>query len=204
GHEQYTRNMVTGASTADCAVILLDARKGVLTQTRRHSYLVWLLGLRHVAVAVNKMDLVDYSEERFQEIERQYGAFAERLGLEEFTLIPVSALRGENVVERSEAMPWYAGPTLLEYLATVEVDQERMQDAPFRLPVQWVNRPSSDFRGYAGTVAGGQVAPGDRVIVLPGGRQTTVTRLAAFDGDLEPGVAGQAVAVTLAARVDVS
>ena len=147
GHEQYTRNMVTGASTADCAVILLDARKGVLTQTRRHSYLVWLLGLRHVAVAVNKMDLVDYSEERFHEIERQYGAFAERLGLEEFTLFPVSGLRGDNIIERSDAMPWYDGPTLMEYLETVEVDQERMQDAPFRLPVQWVNRPSSDFRG---------------------------------------------------------
>ena len=155
GHEQYTRNMVTGASTADCALILLDARKGVLTQTRRHSYLVHLLGIRHVAVAVNKMDLVDYSEERFGEIERQYGAFAEQLGLEEFTLIPLSALRGDNVTERSEEMPWYTGPTLMEYLETVEVDQERMQDAPFRLPVQWVNRSSSEFRGFAGTVAGG-------------------------------------------------
>jgi bifunctional enzyme CysN/CysC len=136
GHEQYTRNMVTGASTADCALILLDARKGVLTQTRRHSYIVHLLGIRNVALAVNKMDLVDYAEERFREIERQYGAFAEQLGLEEFTLIPVSALRGENVIERSEAMAWHDGPTLLEYLETVEVDQERMQDMPFRLPVQ--------------------------------------------------------------------
>ncbi len=204
GHEQYTRNMVTGASTADCAVILLDARKGVLTQTRRHSYLVWLLGLRHIAVAVNKMDFVDYSEERFHEIERQYGAFAERLGLEEFTLTPVSALRGENVLERSEAMPWYDGPTLMEYLETVEVDQERMQDAPFRLPVQWVNRPSSDFRGYAGTVAGGQIAPGERVVVLPAGIESTVERVVTFDGDLELGVAGQAVTLTLADEIDVS
>jgi bifunctional enzyme CysN/CysC len=204
GHEQYTRNMVTGASTADCAVILLDARKGVLTQTRRHSYLVWLLGLRHVAVAVNKMDLVDYSEERFHEIERQYGKFAERLGLEEFTLIPVSGLRGDNVLERSEAMPWYDGPTLMEYLEAVEIDQERMQDAPFRLPVQWVNRPSSDFRGYAGTVAAGQVAPGDRIAVLPAGVETTVERVVSFEGDLELGVAGQAVTLTLADEIDIS
>src|SRR5437868_689237 len=157
GHEQYTRNMVTGASTADCALILLDARKGVLTQTRRHSYLVWLLGIRHVMVAVNKMDLVEFSEDRFHEVDRQYGAFAKQLGLEEFTVIPVSALRADNVPERSEAMPWYVGPTLMEYLETVEVDQERMQDAPFRLPVQWVNRSSSEFRGFAGMVAGGRV-----------------------------------------------
>src|SRR5262249_49528442 len=162
------------------------------------------LGIRHVAVAVNKMDLVDYSEERFREIECEYGAFAEQLGLEEFTLIPLSALHGENVVERSGVMPWHDGPTLMEYLETVEVDQERMQDAPFRLPVQWVNRPSPDFRGFAGTVAGGQVAPGDRVVVLPRGTETTVARLAAFDGDLERGVAGQAVTLTLADEIDVS
>ena len=204
GHEQYTRNMVTGASTADCALILLDARKGVLTQTRRHSYLVWLLGIRHVALAVNKMDLVEYSEERFREIEREYGAFAEQLGLEDFTLIPLSALHGENVVERSGAMPWHAGPTLMEYLETVEVDQERMQDAPFRLPVQWVNRPSSDFRGFAGTVAGGRVAPGDRVVVLPRGTETTVKRLVTYGGDLERAVAGQAITLTLADEIDVS
>ncbi|HET9114809.1 MAG TPA: sulfate adenylyltransferase subunit CysN [Gaiellaceae bacterium] len=204
GHEQYTRNMVTGASTADCALILLDARKGVLTQTRRHSYLVWLLGIRHVALAVNKMDLVEYSEERFREIEREYGAFAEQLGLEDFTLIPLSALHGENVVERSGAMPWHDGPTLMEYLETVEVDQERMQDAPFRLPVQWVNRPSSDFRGFAGTVAGGRVAPGDRVVVLPRGTETTVKRLVTYGGDLERAVAGQAITLTLADEIDVS
>jgi bifunctional enzyme CysN/CysC len=204
GHEQYTRNMVTGASTADCALLLLDARKGVLTQTRRHSYLVHLLGIRHVAVAVNKMDLVDFSRERFRDIELEYGLFARQLGLDDFTLIPMSALRGDNVVERSEAMPWHDGPTLLEYLETVEVDQERMQDAPFRLPVQWVNRPSPEFRGFAGTVAGGSVSPGDRVVVLPSGRETTVARVVTFDGDVERGVAGQAVTLTLADEVDVS
>jgi len=204
GHEQYTRNMVTGASTADCAVILVDARKGVLTQTRRHSYLVWLLGIRHVAVAVNKMDLVDFSAQRFAEIEHAYRAFGEQLGLEEVTVIPMSALRGDNVVERSEAMPWYGGPTLMEYLETVEVDQERMQDAPFRLPVQWVNRPSSDFRGFAGTIAGGSVQPGDRVVVLPRGLETTVDRVVTFDGDLDRAVAGQAVTLTFADEIDVS
>ena len=204
GHEQYTRNMVTGASTADCAVILLDARKGVLTQTRRHSYLVSLLGIRHVAVALNKMDLVDFSEERFREIEASYRAFAAQLGLEEVTVIPMSALRGDNVTEATDAMPWYDGPTLMGYLEAVEVDQERMQDAPFRLPVQWVNRPSSDFRGFAGTIAAGSVAPGDRVVVLPRGQETSVARVVAFDGDLERAVAGQAVTLTLADEVDVS
>jgi len=204
GHEQYTRNMVTGASTADCAVILVDARKGVLTQTRRHSYLVSLLGIHHVAVAVNKMDLVDFSRQRFREIEGDYREFGAQLGLEEITVIPMSALRGDNVVERSEEMPWYRGPTLMEYLETVEVDQERMQDAPFRLPVQWVNRPSSDFRGFTGTIAGGSVEPGNRVVVLPRGQETTVDRIVAFDGDLERAVAGQAVTLTLADEIDVS
>jgi bifunctional enzyme CysN/CysC len=204
GHEQYTRNMVTGASTADCAVILVDARKGVLTQTRRHSYLVWLLGIRHVVVAVNKMDLAGFSEERFGEIEDEYRDFASQLGLEHVSLIPLSALRGDNVVERSDEMAWYSGPTLMEYLETVEVDQERMQDAPFRLPVQWVNRPSSDFRGFTGTVAGGSVSPGDRVVVHPRGQETTVERVVTYDGDLDRGVAGQAVTLTLADEIDVS
>jgi len=204
GHEQYTRNMVTGASTADCALILLDARKGVLTQTRRHSYLVHLLGIHHVAVAVNKMDLVGFSRQRFREIEDEYGEFARQLGFEEFTLIPMSALQGDNVVERSRAMPWHEGPTLLEYLEAVEVDAERMQNAPFRLPVQWVNRPSSDFRGFAGTIAGGSVGPGDRVVVLPSGRETTVARVHTFEGDLDRAVAGQAVTLTLADEIDVS
>jgi bifunctional enzyme CysN/CysC len=204
GHEQYTRNMVTGASTADCAVILLDARKGVLTQTRRHSYLVSLLGIRHVALAVNKMDLVDFSEERFREIEAGYREFARQLGVEEVTCIPLSALRGDNVVEGSEATPWYGGPTLLEYLETVEVDAERMQAAPFRFPVQWVNRPNLDFRGFAGTIAGGSVAPGDRVVVQPSGRESGVVRIVTFEGDLERAVAGQAVTLVLADEVDVS
>jgi bifunctional enzyme CysN/CysC len=204
GHEQYTRNMVTGASTADCAVILLDARKGVLTQTRRHSYLVSLLGIRHVALAVNKMDLVDFSQERFAEIELEYLAFARQLGLEEVTCIPLSALRGDNVVTSSESTRWYRGPTLMGYLEAVEVDQERMQAGPFRLPVQWVNRPNLDFRGFAGAIAGGSVAPGDRIVVQPSGRESSVERIATFDGDLELAVAGQAVTLVLADEIDVS
>jgi bifunctional enzyme CysN/CysC len=196
--------MVTGASTADCAVILVDARKGVLTQTRRHSYLVSLLGIRHVAVAVNKMDLLDYSEERFREIERDYRVLASQLAFDEVTCIPLSALRGDNMIERSDAMPWYGGPTLMEYLETVEVDQERMQYAPFRLPVQWVNRPDLDFRGFAGTIAAGSVAPGERVVVVPSGRESTVDRIVTFDGDLDRAVAGQAVTLTLADEIDVS
>jgi bifunctional enzyme CysN/CysC len=204
GHEQYTRNMVTGASTADCAVILLDARKGVLTQTRRHSYLVWLLGIHHVAVAVNKMDLVGFSQDRFAEIERDYLTFARQLGLEEVTCIPLSALRGDNVVSPSEATPWYGGPTLMQYLETVEVDQERMQAGPFRFPVQWVNRPNLDFRGFAGTIAGGSVAPGDAIVVLPSGRESTVERIVTFDGESERAVAGQAVTLVLADEIDVS
>jgi bifunctional enzyme CysN/CysC len=204
GHEQYTRNMATGASTADCAVILIDARRGVLTQTRRHSYIVSALGIRHVALAVNKMDLVGFSQERFAEIEAKYRAMAAEVGLRDFHCIPVSALRGDNVTSRSERAPWYAGPTLLEYLDTVEIDQERMQAAPFRLPIQWVNRPNLDFRGFSGTIAGGSVRPGDRVRVLPGGQESAVRRVVTFDGDLESAVAGQAVTLTLADEIDVS
>jgi bifunctional enzyme CysN/CysC len=204
GHEQYTRNMVTGASTADCAVILVDARKGVLTQTRRHSYLVSLLGIQHVALAVNKIDLVGYSADRFREIEEDYRAFAAGIGVDEITCIPVSALLGDNVVGRSEQTPWYSGPTLLDYLESVEVDQERMERAPFRLPVQLVSRPDADFRGFAGTVSGGTVKPGDRVRVLPSGRETAVERVVTADGDLAEAVAGQAVTLTLTDEVDVS
>ncbi len=197
--------MVTGASTADCAVILLDARKGVLTQTRRHSYIVSLLGIRHVAVAVNKMDLVDFSEERFRrDRARSTSTFARQLGIEDVTFIPLSALRGDNVVETSSAMPWYSGPTLMQYLEAVEVDQERLQAAPFRFPVQWVNRPNLDFRGFTGTVAGGSVASGDRIVVLPSGRESTVARIVTFDGDLERAVAGQAVTLVLSDEIDVS
>src|SRR6056297_873802 len=163
GHEQYTRNMVTGASTADAAVILVDARQGVLTQTRRHSYLVSLLGIRHVALAINKMDLVDYSQDRFEEILAEDAEFAEKIGIEDFTSIPVSALKGENIVKPRAEMGWYHGPTLIGYLETVEVDDEAMQSAPFRLPVQWVNRPDSSFRGFAGMISSGVIRPGDRI-----------------------------------------
>src|SRR6195952_1268974 len=159
GHEQYTRNMITGASPADCAVVLIDARKGVLTQTRRHSYLVSLIGIRHIVLAVNKMDLVDYSAERFAEIEDAYRAFASEIGVHDVTAIPLSGLTGANVVEPSDAMPWYAGPTLMQYLESVELDEERMRLAPFRMPVQWVNRPDLDFRGFPGTIAGGPMPP---------------------------------------------
>jgi bifunctional enzyme CysN/CysC len=204
GHEQYTRNMATGASTADCAVILIDARKGVLTQTRRHSYIVAALGIRHVALAVNKMDLVGFSADRFAEIENAYRQMSVDIGLADVACIPVSALRGDNVVKPSENMGWYSGQTLLEYLETVEIDQQRTQSAPFRLPVQWVNRPDLDFRGFAGTVAAGRVQPGDRVVVLPSRRESTVSRIAAFGGDLDIAVAGQAVTVVLADDIDVS
>jgi bifunctional enzyme CysN/CysC len=204
GHEQYTRNMVTGASTADCAVLLLDARKGLLTQTRRHTFLVSMLGLHHVALVINKLDLVGYSRERFTELEAEYQAFARQLGLEEVTCVPLSALRGDNVVERSPRMAWYGGPTLLEYLETVEIDEDRMQSAPFRMPVQWVNRPDPDFRGFAGMIVGGAVRPGDRVVVKPSGRETTVERIVTYDGDLEHAVAGQSVTLTLGEEIDVS
>jgi bifunctional enzyme CysN/CysC len=204
GHEQYTRNMVTGASTADCAVILLDARKGVLTQTRRHSWIVALLGLRHVVIAVNKMDLVDFSEERFREIEAEYGELARQIELPDVRCIPVSALAGDNVVSASSNTPWYDGPTLLEYLETVEVDLERMEATPFRMPVQLVSRPSSDFRGFAGTIAGGVVRPGDEIRVLPRDSRSTVSRIATYDGDLDEAVAGQAVTLTLTDEIDAS
>ncbi len=204
GHEQYTRNMVTGASTADCAVILLDARKGVLSQTRRHSWLVALLGIRHVVLAVNKMDLVDFAEERFREIESEYADVAQRIELPDVQCIPVSALAGDNVVEASENTPWYEGPTLLGYLEEVEVDLERLEAAAFRMPVQLVSRPSSDFRGFAGTISGGSVRPGDEIRVLPRDTRSTIDRIVTYDGDLEEAVAGQAVTLTLADEIDAS
>jgi bifunctional enzyme CysN/CysC len=204
GHEQYTRNMVTGASTADCAVLLMDARKGLLTQTRRHTFVVSLLGLRHVALVVNKLDLVEYSEERFRELEAEYRAFAHQLGLEDVTCIPLSALRGDNVVQRSSRMPWYRGPALLEYLEAVELDEDRLQAGPLRMPVQWVNRPHPDFRGFTGLIVGGSVRPGDRVAILPAGRETRVTGIVTFEGNLERAVAGQSVTLTLGEEIDVS
>jgi bifunctional enzyme CysN/CysC len=204
GHEQYTRNMVTGASTADAAVLMVDARKGVLVQTRRHSYLVSLLGIRHVVVAINKMDLVDYSEKVFQRIVDEYTAFARQIGLANVTFIPVSAFKGDNITAPSEKTPWYHGATLMGYLETVEVDEERMQRSPFRMPVQWVNRPDLDFRGFSGTIAGGKVKPGDRIRVQPSGKESTVSRIVTFDGDLPEAVAGQSVTLTLADEVDIS
>jgi bifunctional enzyme CysN/CysC len=204
GHEQYTRNMVTGASTADCAVLLADARKGLLTQTRRHCYIVALLGLRHVVLAVNKLDLVGYAEPAFRRIESDFRAFATRVGLTHVTCIPVSALRGDNVATRSARMPWYGGPSLLEHLETVEVDDQRLAREPFRLPVQWVNRPDSDFRGFSGLIVSGTVRPGDAVVVEPSHRASVVDRIVTYEGDLRAASAGQSVTVTLADELDVS
>jgi bifunctional enzyme CysN/CysC len=203
GHEQYTRNMATGASTADLAVLLVDARKGLLTQTYRHSFIVSLLGIRHVVLAVNKMDLVDWDRSVFDAIASDYRAFAERLGIADVTTIPVSALTGDNVTRTSEAMPWYAGPTLLEHLETVEVASD-LATKPFRMPIQWVNRPHLDFRGYSGTVASGRVKPGDRVVVLPSGRTTQIERVVTMDGDLPEAAAGRAVTLTLKDEIDAS
>jgi len=204
GHEQYTRNMVTGASTADAALILVDARKGVLTQTRRHSFIVSLLGIRHVVLAVNKMDLVDYSQARFGEIREQYRPFAAQIGLEEVTYLPISAVKGDNITALSSNMPWFKGPTLIEYLETVEVDEDRLQRVPFRLPVQWVIRPHPDFRGFAGLIASGCVRVGERVRVSPAGTQSAVTRIVTGDGDLESAVAGQSITLMLQDEIDIS
>ncbi len=204
GHEQYTRNMVTGASTADLAVILIDARQGVLTQTRRHSYLVNLLGIRNVVLAVNKMDLVDYSAERFYEIVSEYSHFAKAIGMESFLPIPISGLKGDNIVTRSTSMPWYQGPTLLGHLEEAPVNDMRMQDHAFRMAVQWVNRPNLDFRGFAGQISAGAIAPGDAIRVLPSGKTTTVKSIVTFDGDLEQAVAGQSITLTFADEIDCS
>ncbi len=203
GHEQYTRNMVTGASTADAAIILLDARKGILTQTRRHSYLVSLIGIRHVVLAVNKMDLVNYSQAQFEKLEQDYRNFAARLGIEEITCIPLSALKGDNVTTASEQMPWYHGPTLMQYLDSIDVDIDRLAGASFRMAVQWVNRPNSDFRGYAGLIVSGAVQRGDLVRVLPSGRTTHIADIVSCDGD-DVAVAGQSVTLTLTDEVDIS
>jgi bifunctional enzyme CysN/CysC len=204
GHEQYTRNMITGASTADAAVILVDARKGVLTQTRRHSYLVSLIGIRKVVLAINKMDLVAFDPAVFQRIVDEYLAFAQRIGLQDVSAIPLSALQGDNMLQHSARMPWYRGPTLLAYLETVEMDETRQRKIALRLPVQWVNRPDPGFRGFAGCIASGSVRPGDRVRVQPSGRETRVACVIGPDGDLPVAAAGQSVTLTLADEVDVS
>jgi bifunctional enzyme CysN/CysC len=203
GHEQYTRNMVTGASTAELAVILIDARKGVLTQTRRHSYIVSLLGIRQIVLAVNKMDLVGYEYDRFAAIERDYREFAAQLGLEQITAIPISAVHGDNVIEPSTTMPWYAGSTLLAHLEGVEVGEEAV-GRPFRLPVQWVNRPDQSFRGFSGVITSGQVRQGDRVRALPSGRQSRVLRILNAGEDQPEAIAGQSVVVTLEDEIDIS
>ena len=207
GHVQYTRNMVTGASTADVAIILVDARRGVIEQTRRHSYIASVLGIPHVVVAVNKMDLADFSEQRFREIEAELAETSERLGLRDVRVIPMSALRGDNVVERGEGMPWYEGPTLLEHLETVEIAGDRDLEHR-RFPVQWVIRPISDehhdYRGYAGQVAGGVWKAGDDVIVLPSGRRSSVAAVETADGELEEAVAGTSVTIRLTDDIDVS
>ena len=203
GHEQYTRNMITGASTADLAVILVDAVHGVQTQTRRHSYLVSLIGIRHVVLAVNKMDLVAYSQEAFDAIVADYQAFATQIGLPSFVAIPIAARDGDNVTTASDHMPWYCGPTLIEHLDTVEVENGR-EARPFRMCVQWVNRPNSDFRGFSGTISGGSVRRGDTVQSLPSTRKSRVTRIVTQDGDLDEAFAGQAVTLTFEDEIDIS
>lgn len=204
GHEQYTRNMVTGASTADLAVILVDARKGILTQTRRHSFLVSLIGIRKVVLAVNKMDLVGFDQAIFDQIVSDYRAFAAQIGLDDITAIPISGLRGDNIASRSEATPWFDGPVLIDHLETVPLDEARRQQGDLRLPIQWVNRPNLDFRGFTGQIASGAVRPGDTVRVLPSGKQSKVARIVTYDGDLDLAVAGQSITLTLEDEIDCS
>ncbi|MGC4252638.1 MAG: sulfate adenylyltransferase subunit CysN [Sphingobium sp.] len=204
GHEQYTRNMVTGASTADLAVILIDARKGVLVQTRRHSYLAHLIGIRNIVLAVNKMDLVDYDQSVFDAIVKDYAEFAKSIGIENFVAMPISGIRGDNITTRSANTPWYGGPTLMEHLETVEVDSTADLAKPFRMAVQWVNRPNLDFRGFSGLISTGTIRPGDAVRVLPSGKTSTVTRIVTLDGDLDQAVAGQSVTLCFADEIDCS
>jgi len=204
GHEQYTRNMVTGASTADLAVILIDARKGVLVQTRRHSYLCHLIGIKNIVLAVNKMDLVDYDHAVFDAIVKDYTEFAHSIGIDTFTALPISGFKGDNITTKSDNTPWYTGPTLIEHLETVEVLSSVDADKPFRLPVQWVNRPNLDFRGFSGLIATGSVKPGDKIRVLPSGKTSTITRVVTLDGDLEEATAGQSITVTFADEIDCS
>ncbi len=203
GHEQYTRNMVTAASTVDLAVILIDARKGVLTQTRRHSYIVSLLGIRKIVLAVNKMDAVGFAQDIFDSILEEYRTFAEQIGLQNIVAIPLSALKGDNVTEPSPHTEWYRGPTLMEYLESVENEQE-MQKRPFRMPVQYVNRPHQDFRGFCGMISSGVIGRGDRIKALPSGKESRVTRIVTQDGDLESGIAGLSITLTLEHEIDIS
>ena len=204
GHEQYTRNMVTGASTADCAVILTDARKGVLVQTKRHSFLCHQLGIKNLVLAVNKMDLIDYDQAKFDAIVADYRAFAESIGIEEFTVIPISGLAGDNITTRSDHTPWYDGPVLIDHLETMEVNNTASQAKPFRMPVQWVNRPNLDFRGFSGLIATGAVKPGDELRSLPSGKTSKVKSIVTMDGELDRAVAGQSVTITLEDEIDCS
>ncbi len=210
GHEQYTRNMVTGASTADLAVILIDARKGVLEQTRRHSFLTHLLGIKHLVLAVNKMDLIDYDQARFDEIVADYAKFAEQIGIEGFTAIPISGFKGDNITTAPSAnTPWYDGPqyagiSLIHHLETVELASTAAQERSFRMPVQWVNRPNLDYRGFTGQIASGTIKPGDPVRIVPAGKTSMVKEIVTFDGNLDEAVAGQSVTLTLTDEVDCS
>ncbi|MEM7277672.1 MAG: sulfate adenylyltransferase subunit CysN [Pseudomonadota bacterium] len=204
GHEQYTRNMVTGASTADLAVILVDARHGVVQQTRRHSFLVSLLGIRQIVLAVNKMDLVDYQQSRFDDIVSDFTDFAEKIGVETFQPIPISGINGDNIIAASDNTPWYEGPSLMPHLETVELETDRSAKAPTRFPVQWVNRPNLNFRGYSGTLAGGSIRPGDRIRVQPSGLESTVDKIVTFDGELSVAQAPQSVTLTLKDDIDIS
>ena len=203
GHEQYTRNMATGASTADVAVMMIDARKGVLVQTLRHTYIARMMGIRHIVLAVNKMDLVKHSRGRFHEILAEYLKSAEELGFESITPIPMSARYGDNVTKRSEDMPWYTGATLLEHLEDLDIDSE-IQNEPFRMPVQWVNRPNLNFRGYSGTIVSGSIKPGDAIVVAQSGQAANVERIVTADGDLDEAVAGEAVTLVLNHEIDIS
>jgi bifunctional enzyme CysN/CysC len=203
GHEQYTRNMATGASTCDLAIILIDARNGVQTQTRRHSFIVSLLGIKHVVVAINKMDLVGYRESVFSKISRDYEAFISNLDLKDVTFIPISALKGDNIVNPSTAMGWYRGPTLMNHLETVPIAGDRNL-IDFRFPIQFVNRPNLNFRGYCGTIASGVVKPGDEIMVLPSRKTNRVKSIVTYDGTLREAFAGQAVTLTLEKEVDIS
>ena len=203
GHEQYTRNMATGASTADLAVLLVDARHGIQVQTKRHAFLVSLLGIRHVVLAVNKIDLVNFDEGKYEAIQRDFAQFARSFDFDTMVAVPISARYGDNVVAKSENTPWYDGPTLLEHLETIEV-QSDLEDRPFRMPVQWVNRPNLDFRGFSGTISSGKIRPGDPVVVAGSGRDAVVSRIVTMDGDLSEAVASEAVTIVLDREIDVS
>ena len=203
GHEQYTRNMATGASTADVAILMIDSRKGILTQTRRHSFIVSLLGIKHVVLAVNKLDIVNYDRAVYDAIVEGYRTFAADLKFDSITPIPMSALKGDNITEKSGNTPWYNGPTLMAFLESVQVN-DALREKPFRMPVQWVNRPDLDFRGFSGQIASGRIAPGDKIKSLPSAKESTVARIVTHDGDLNEAVAGQSVTLTLADEIDIS